>query len=189
MAEEVRGQAQGAGAARSLGGAGALASQQRRILAEYQLQQQIAERGIAVAAGVALGGLAGQQTLLGVLDRLHDRRAALGVLVHADAEVELGRAGIGAVGVHQAENRVAGYPGNRLEMTHGSSSAVASGVAMSCGCRTSWIPQRPAVRSPPCGRRPQLPRRARHVFVTKNRKPPAASDLEALPWPVFVTYS
>src|SRR5690606_34290025 len=125
----------------------------------------------------------------GLLDRLHDRRAALGVLVYADAEVELGRAGIGAVGVHQAENRVAGYPGNRREMTHGSSSAVTSGVAVSCGCRTSWIPQRPAACSAPCGRRPQLSRLVRHVFVTKNRRPPAYSGLEALPWPVFVTYS
>ena len=77
-----------------------------------------------MAADVALGLFALDQPLLGELDRLGNRRQAQGVLVDADAEVELGRIRIGAIGVEQAEDRVARDSRNVAEMLHLRPSAV-----------------------------------------------------------------
>ena len=113
MGDEVAGQAQGAGAAGRLGGVGALLQQQRRGGAERQFRQARGEQRIAVAADVALGGFLLDQALLGEFHRAQDRGQALGILVDTDAEVQLVRARIVAVGVEQAR---IGSPGTRATL-------------------------------------------------------------------------
>ena len=112
MGDEVAGQAQGAGAAGRLGGVGALLQQQRRGGAERQFRQARGEQRIAVAADVALGGFLLDQALLGEFHRAQDRGQALGIL-DTDAEVQLVRARIVAVGVEQAR---IGSPGTRATL-------------------------------------------------------------------------
>lgn len=92
-------------------GVGALLQQQRRGGAERQFRQARAAGNIAVAADVALGGFLLDQALLGGF-RAQDRGRALGILVDTDAEVQLVRARIVAVGVEQAQDRVARYAGD-----------------------------------------------------------------------------
>ena len=59
------------------------------VLAEHLPDHRLAEGGAAGRADVGLGVLRLQELLLGPLDRSHDGRRAVGVLVDADAEIEL----------------------------------------------------------------------------------------------------
>ena len=124
LRDEVRCQTQGARAARGLGGAGTLLGDQCRIGTEHQLVDDLAEQWIAVATDVGLGVLAFDQPRFGDFHRLGDRRQALGILVDAHAEVELARVGILRVGLHQAEDRVAGHPADGVEVHYLRPSAV-----------------------------------------------------------------
>ncbi|MND86470.1 hypothetical protein D3C80_784360 [compost metagenome] len=124
--DELRRQAQGTGAARGLGGASAAGGLQRVAGAQHQVHQQPAEGRVTVAADVGLGGLDVHQALLGQLHRMGNRRQALGVLVDAHAQVELGRVGVEAVGIHQTEDGVAGHPADLGEVAHLRPSAVAA---------------------------------------------------------------
>src|SRR5690606_2358362 len=124
-------------------------SQQRVVRTQYKLAKQTAKQWVAVAADIALGGFAFHQPLLGPLYRARYRRQALSVLVHPHAQVELGWVAICAIGVHQAENRVAGYAVDALEMAHLRPSALAASTSvraammksLRCRPRISWLHQ------------------------------------------------
>ncbi|MCY1431442.1 hypothetical protein D9M71_474100 [compost metagenome] len=147
--DELRRQAQGAGAARSLGGAGAAGGFQRVAGAQHQVQQQATEGRVTVAADVGLGGFDIHQALFGQLHCMGDRRQALGVLVDTHAQVQLGRVGVKAVRIHQPENGVAGHPADLGEMAHLRPSAVSAtwsvraDMMKSLRCRplASWLHQ------------------------------------------------
>ncbi|MNZ49355.1 hypothetical protein D3C78_671210 [compost metagenome] len=122
--DELRCQAQGTGTARGLGSAGALVAEQRRITAQDQFADQPAKGRIAMTADVALAGLLLKQALFGLLDRGRNRRQALGILEHADTEVELVRVAVLGICLHQPEDRIAGYAPDGAEVHYLRPSAV-----------------------------------------------------------------
>src|SRR5450830_946198 len=149
VGDKVGAQAQGSGAAWGLGRAGAVVAQQRGLGAEHQLADQPAERGVAVAANVGLGGLLFHQALLGELHGMWNRCQPLVVLIYAHAEVELVRVGILGIQVHQPEDRVAGHAANRIEMHYLrpsaslATSSVRAAMMKSLRCRPlmEWLHQ------------------------------------------------
>ncbi len=149
VADEVAGQAQGAGAAGGLSRPGTLLGEQGGTRAQDQLAEQGAERRVTVAADVGLGALAVDQLLLGQLHRTRDRRQALGILVHADPQVQARRVAVQAIRLHQAEDRVAGHAGDSGEMAHLRPSALAASTSvraammksLRCRPRISWLHQ------------------------------------------------
>src|SRR3990167_2196482 len=148
VGDKVRTQAQRTGAARRLGGASAF-GQQRAVGAQYQLAKQVAKQWVAVAADIALSCFAFHQPLFGELYRAWNWRQSLSVLVHAHAQIQLGRVAVSAVGVHQAENRVARHSHNVVEMAHLRPSALAASTSvraammksLRCRPRISWLHQ------------------------------------------------
>ena len=124
LRDKVGAQAQRTGAARGLGGSGTFARQQRRILAQYQLGDQLPKAAVAMTADVRFGQLLVHQALFGLFDRLQDRRQAIRVLVDAHAQVELVRVAVLLVGIHQTENRVARHPTYGVEVHYLRPSAV-----------------------------------------------------------------
>ena len=76
--------------------------------AEEQRLGRRVELGQPIDGQIVLGGLGRQQPLFGGLDRGEHRRAPAGVLVDADAEVDLLRVGIFLEGLGQAEDGVRG---------------------------------------------------------------------------------
>ena len=124
LRDKVGAQAQRAGAARGLGGSRTFARQQRRTLTQYQLADQLPKTAVAMTADIGFGQLLIDQALFGFLDRLQDRRQAIGVLVDAHAQVELVRVAVLLIGVHQTENRVARYPTYGVEVHYLRPSAV-----------------------------------------------------------------
>ena len=119
------------------------------MLAQHQAQQLLAEQWVAMTADVAFGQLGGDQTLFGQFHCLGNRRDALGILVDTHAQVELGRIGIGAIGVEQAQDGIAGYPSDLAEMPHLrpsallATSSVRAAMMKSLRCRPliEWLHQ------------------------------------------------
>jgi hypothetical protein len=74
--------------------------------ADEQLLRNAVELRLAVDGQVVLGVLAAQQALFGGLDRRQHRRLAAGILVDADAQVDLLRMRVGLEGFGQTQNRV-----------------------------------------------------------------------------------
>ncbi|MNE47290.1 hypothetical protein D3C80_1416890 [compost metagenome] len=122
--DELRGKAQGAGAARCLGGACAFAGQQGRGATQHQFTDQTTEVSVAMAADVALARLLVEQALFGEFDCRWNRRQALGVLEDAHTQVELVRVAVVGVCLHQPQNRITGYAPDRAEVHYLRPSAV-----------------------------------------------------------------
>ncbi|MNV36380.1 hypothetical protein D3C71_1278550 [compost metagenome] len=149
LGDKVRAQAQSPGAARSLGGAGALCADQLRVGTQHQLIDRFAERRFAVTTDVGLGGLAVHQALLGKFHRLENRRQALGVFIDTHAQIELARVRVLRVGLHQAQNRVARHSTDGVEMHYlrpsasFATSSVRAAMMKSLRCRPliEWLHQ------------------------------------------------
>ena len=77
-------------------------------IAQHQARQRLAETRIARKRGIGLGGLALPQLLFRRLHRPHHRRIAGGVLVDADAQIDLVLARVGAELGHQRNDLVGG---------------------------------------------------------------------------------
>ncbi len=75
--------------------------------AEHELLHGLVVDGDAVDRQIARGAHAGGHLVLGAADALQQRQLAAVVVVHADAEVDLARIGVGGVGLRNAEDRVA----------------------------------------------------------------------------------
>ena len=106
QAHQFRPQTQGTAAARALDRAHPLGGENRVVRAEHQLFHGLVEGGIAGRGHIGLAGLALQHRLFGLADAVQDRRVALGVAEHPDAQIHLFRVRIGAEGGHQAKDRI-----------------------------------------------------------------------------------
>jgi len=105
--QEVGADLQATGAAQGLHGGHAAFGQQGRAGAEYQPLHGLVVGGDAVDGQVALGLGRLEQLLLGRRHALQHRQLALVVEIDADAEVDLGRVGVGGKLFVEAEDGVA----------------------------------------------------------------------------------
>jgi len=104
--EEVGADAQGAGAADTLGGDHAAGSDQIGAGAEQQVLHGLSVGGRTFDGLVATGRSRFQTGLFSSLDGGQQRNLAVVVVVHANAQVHLGGAGVGVEGFGQSENRI-----------------------------------------------------------------------------------
>ena len=110
-------------ATHGLGGGHAAGGDQLAVGTEQQLASGLGVGGQAVDRQVAARTRVQRQLLLDAVDGAQQRDAAVLVVVDAHAEVDLGRAGVGVVGLGQAQDRIAwnlfhvckeGHGGTRL---------------------------------------------------------------------------
>ena len=104
--EKLRGEPQAAAAARGLQGNPALAEAADERIAKSEPRDGVVESRRPGGADIGFAALAGEHPLLGPLDRAHDRRVALLVLVDAGTEVDLVGIGIGPEGRGQRQDRI-----------------------------------------------------------------------------------